>query len=265
MTPPGAAESARPELEQFAPRAQEFALLPAFCRQGRKPNSGNEPKKTPLPRTENSYAVESTTTEGEQHRLQHDTRDKEVNESLVALLDTACTSCIHSRLWRETYARSLPPNCFCEVTPVSKYFHFANGTSSDGKLQVWRIPIFLGGCRGEVHSAEVPTGSTPLLLSIPTMDALDMILHMRRREVEIRELGLSLPMVLTRTGHVAIRVDAGAAEGLWMKGADKEKPTIVSERGDLLVYFLEEAARPLYSCQAGSCVGPTARCAGDGD
>ena len=250
MTPPGAAESARPELEQFAPRAQEFALLPAFCRQGRKPNSGNEPKKTPLPRTENSYAVESTTTEGEQHRLQHDTRDKEVNESLVALLDTACTSCIHSRLWRETYARSLPPNCFCEVTPVSKYFHFANGTSSDGKLQVWRIPIFLGGCRGEVHSAEVPTGSTPLLLSIPTMDALDMILHMRRREVEIRELGLSLPMVLTRTGHVAIRVDAGAAEGLWMKGADKEKPTIVSERGDLLVYFLEEAARPLYSCQA---------------
>ena len=97
------------------------------------------------------------------------------------------------------------------MTPVSKYFHFANGTSSDGKLQVWRIPIFLGGCRGEVHSAEVPTGSTPLLLSIPTMDALDMILHMRRREVEIRELGLSLPMVLTRTGHVAIRVDAGAA------------------------------------------------------
>ena len=159
-------------LEAFDPRAEELVFA-ALCRPSRMMNSPNEPRLPHFCRTENSYAAQGITKTGvedEHHRLQPDNHDNEINESLVALLDTACTSCIHSRRWREAYSRSLPAGAICEMTPARKHFHFANGQSTEQKLIVWKIPIYLGGCRGEVHSAEVDTGTTPLLLSIPTMD-----------------------------------------------------------------------------------------------
>ena len=115
--------------------------------------------------------------------IQPDQSDREQDESRLALLDTACTACLHSKRWRESYMRSLPKGVLCQQTPAKKLFHFANGASSDGKLPVWRIPIFLGNRLGEVFSAELPSGTTPLLLSIPAMSALDMVLMMKDRVV----------------------------------------------------------------------------------
>lgn len=63
----------------------------------------------------------------------------------------------------------MPAGESCSMTPAEKVFHFANGQSSQDRLAVWRIPIFLDGYKGEIHSAEVPDGGTPLLLSISAM------------------------------------------------------------------------------------------------
>lgn len=90
---------------------------------------------------------------------------------------------MHSREWRLAYARHLPPHLTCRETAQQKTFHFANGASTDSKAIVFRIPIIVGNRRGEVLSAEIPTGNTPLLLSISAMEALDMVLRLREREV----------------------------------------------------------------------------------
>ena len=76
---------------------------------------------------------------------EYERHEQEADESRVALLDTTCTACIHSRRWRQSYERSLPHPLRCEITPQRKHFHFANGQSTESKLAVWRLPIFLGG------------------------------------------------------------------------------------------------------------------------
>eukprot|EP00439_Symbiodinium_sp_Y106_P022669 s217_g2.t2 len=182
--------------------------------------------------------------DGEHHRLQPDQSDREQDESRLALLDTACTACLHSKRWRESYMRSLPKGVLCQQTPAKKLFHFANGASSDGKLPVWRIPIFLGSRLGEVFSAELPSGTTPLLLSIPAMSALDMVLMMKDRVVEVRTLSLELPMVTTRTNHLAVEVAFRPGAEL-PKNLAMRTPTVANDAGDLLVYYLEEARQPV--------------------
>ncbi|CAE7715141.1 RE1 [Symbiodinium necroappetens] len=103
------------------------------------------------------------------------------------------------------------------------------------RLQVWKIPIYLGGQPGEIHSAEMPSGTTPLLLSLAALRALDAVLRIREGIVEMNSLSLEVPMVTTRTGHLAVRVD--------------KKPALTSDPGDLLVYYQFEAELPLFCFQ----------------
>ena len=172
--------------------------------------------------------------------------DGQVNEGRVALLDTACTSCLHSRLWRERYSQTLLAGTKCEETAIRKSFHFANGASTDDKLVVWRVPIYLGGLAGEVFSAEVEQGSTPLLLSIPALDALDSVVHMKDRYVELRALQIEF---ISKTGHLAVEVAyQPGGPPTSQRPAGNEPPRALSEVADLLVYFAEEASFPLL-CQ----------------
>ena len=48
------------------------------------------------------------------------------------------------------YQKSLPTGVECQPTASRKMFHFANGSASDSKLVVWKIPIYLKGFYGEV-------------------------------------------------------------------------------------------------------------------
>ena len=115
---------------------------------------------------------------------------------------------MHSRRWREAYEKSLPAGLTCSPTATTKSFHLANGASTDERAVVWRVPIFLQGFKGEVCSAEIASGTTPLLLSISAMTALDMVLFLRLREkmVEIRSLELTARMLTTQAKHLAIEV-----------------------------------------------------------
>lgn len=108
-------------------------------------------------------------------------------------------SCMHSKAWREAYSRSLPEGFCCEPTDKTKVFHFADGSSTGSNVAVWSIPIFLQNHPGTVFSAEIPTGTTPLLLSISSLVALDAVIFMRRRVMQLKEMELEIPLLNTRT------------------------------------------------------------------
>eukprot|EP00435_Cladocopium_sp_Y103_P025818 s3297_g6.t1 len=151
---------------------------------------------------------------------------------------------MHSRAWREAFSSHLPPHLTCQETPHTKSFTFADGSSTDDKVIVWRIPLILGGHRGEVFSAEIPTGSTPLLLSIPAMEALDMTIFMKKKEVYIGSLGISLPLLMTRTKHLAIDL-LNAERRPIVEPLPGGMPVCQSEKDDLFVYLTEEASYKL--------------------
>ena len=181
--------------------------------------------------------------EDEQSTQHHQMKpvEGELDESTVCLLDTACTSCMHSRAWRVAFSRHLPPSVACQMTNKTKMFHFANGSSTESRANVWKIPVVFGGRRGEVHSAEIPTGSAPLLLSVAAMEAMDMVLLLKDRKVQIRSLGIEVPMMLTKTRHRAIDV-VGSGDAVSLDVAIGKAPTCRSDNDDLFLYLVEEAA-----------------------
>lgn len=177
-----------------------------------------------------------------QPTLDKNSKENVSQEGHLALLDTACTACMHSKAWREAYERSLPEDEKCIPTPHRKTFHFANGDSTENKVTVWKIPIYVGGFKGEVYSAEMPKGNTPLLLSIAAMTALDMVVFLRRKVVMVGKLNIELPLINTHTNHLAI--DVAYDQKLGIQNASQVKiaePRFVSEKEDLLVYYGEEA------------------------
>ena len=194
--------------------------------------NANEPRDS---HTTNSQSVSP----GEPHFEEHS--QQWLDEGSMALIDTACTACMHSKSWREHYQQTLPDGSECSPTPYRKVFHFANGSSTEDQIPVWRIPIFLKGYRGEVFSAEVPSGHTPLLLSISSMAALDMVIHVKEQKVFVKSLGIEMTLFTTRTRHLAIWISYGPEIGIYdALGAGGEQPKIISEREDLMVYYQEE-------------------------
>ena len=216
-------------------------------------NSGHEPNEP-----ENSV-FDAEILEGESCQfealLQEDKHqfgvvDGALDESRVCLLDTGCTSCMHSKRWRIAYEKHLPSGMSCEETSQTKTFHFADGSSTSNRVSVWKIPVFLGGRRGEVLSAEIPTGSTPLLLSITAMDALDMILFVKDRRVQVRALKVDLPMLLARSKHRAVDITLDG-EKIAAVGSDEDAtPIIQSANSDLFIYLTEEALYGICDGQA---------------
>ena len=172
-----------------------------------------------------------------------------INEARLALVDTACTSCMRSKQWRIEYSKTLPEGFECVETKQSKVFHFADGSTTTTRAPVWKIPIFLGNRPGFVQSAEIPTGTTPLLLSIASLVALDAVLFMRKKVMRVGELQMDLELVETGTKHLAIRV----AFDKKLTGVLKEQktaPSCQSSNDDLFVYLGQEAAYSLMFTEA---------------
>jgi hypothetical protein len=161
----------------------------------------------------------------------------------MALVDTGCTSRMQSKAWRLAYSKTLPDGYQCEMTERTKLFHFADGSNTGSTIRLWRIPFFLGGRPGEVFSAEVETGTTPLLLSIPALVAMDAIVFVKERKMQLRALGVELPLLETRTKHLALRVcfDPQAVIATDVSGSPRAR----SINDDLFVYYGEEATFPV--------------------
>ena len=129
----------------------------------------------------------------------------EFDMATVALVDTACTLCMHSKLWREAYEKYLPEHLVCKKTDRTRNFSFANG-SREKRVPVYIIPIGIAGYSGEVHSTEVPTGKTPLLISLSALDALDAKIDLRGRKVAFKALDVVVPLIPTPTRHLGINI-----------------------------------------------------------
>ena len=107
--------------------------------------------------------------------------------------------------WRIAYERHLPKGTAVIKTDKRKNFRFANGRRLK-QLEVFKLPIAILGMWGMVTSTEIPAGTTPLLLSILTLEALDAEIKCRKRLIYFGELNVEVPMLKTRTNHVGIVV-----------------------------------------------------------
>lgn len=100
------------------------------------------------------------------------------------------------------------------------------------------------GRRGEVLSAEVVTGSTRLLLSVTSMEPVQMDLFLRERRAHIGALGVDVEILQTITKHRAI--DLTKSEGFQIHDMPPieagQGPTFRSANDDLFIYLVEEAA-----------------------
>ena len=177
----------------------------------------------------------------------HEGHDSTLDESKLCLLDTACTSCLRSRRWRQAFEKWLPEGVACTRTGQTKNFHFANG-QSESQLTVWKVPVYLNNIHGEIFSAELPSGSTPLLLSLPTMTALGMVLDLAAGKVTVAALGIEMFMATTATKHIALEVAFDDNKPLAEPRGSKEEPQITAE--DLVVYYLREGELPVLHDQS---------------
>ena len=123
----------------------------------------------------------------------------------------------------------MQPHAIQEAVPLCQW-SFNRGSGSS-----------LEGYRGEVFSAEVPSGHTPLLLSISSMAALDMVIHVKDQKVFVNSLNIEMTLFTTKTRHLAIWVAYDPQVGIYdALNPEKEQPKIISEREDLMVYYQEE-------------------------
>ena len=197
---PGGGRRVRVRVDQLYTRLRQQLLRRTYCYID---PHGLLPQLQQLSAGKQPSTVEGYMNSGP-HQLV-ESENGEADESRLCLLDVACTACMHSRRWREAYEKSLPEGLQCTPTTQRKSFHFANGSSTEEQAVVWKVPIFLKGHRGEVFSAEIKNGNTPLLLSIAAMVSLNMLLFVKDRKVKIQELQLEVDMIITRTKHFGHR------------------------------------------------------------
>ena len=105
----------------------------------------------------------------------------EKSDMPFALVDTACTRCMHRERWRRRFEEKClkPRGLRAEVLEETRSFTSAFGHKAKG--QQMRIPVAFGGYRGEVVSTEMPDCDTPLLISLATQVALDASFHTKAR------------------------------------------------------------------------------------
>ena len=103
---------------------------------------------------------------------------------------------MHSRVWRENFSKLLPDDLVCEQTEQTRNFTVASGERLPN-LPVWKIPLGIGGRLGEARSAEVPFGTTPLLISVPALRSLHFVITSDDEcdTIEFRKLGIVLPLI----------------------------------------------------------------------
>ena len=143
---------------------------------------------------------------------------------------------MHSRVWRENFSKLLPDDLVCEQTEQTRNFTVASGERLPN-LPVWKIPLGIGGRLGEARSAEVPFGTTPLLISVPALRSLHFVITSDDEcdTIEFRKLGIVLPLIRLSNRHMGLDV-GHFPESL---SAQRPKPTVRSSGDDLSVFHIE--------------------------
>ena len=87
-------------------------------------------------------------------------------QSTLALVDTACTRCMHGQFWREAFERDCLAKHGLQVKFLNSERDFTSAFGHKRRGVQVRIPVSFAGHRGEVISTEMPDCNMPLLLSL---------------------------------------------------------------------------------------------------
>ena len=82
-----------------------------------------------------------------------------------------------------------------------------------------------------------------MLLSIPALVAMDAVVFVKERKMELRALGVELPLLETRTKHLALRVCFDPQAGIATDVSGSQMAHSIND--DLFVYYGEEATFPV--------------------
>ena len=165
------------------------------------------------------------------------TRAGEVNDDLVARLDTMCTSTMHGDKWLERYGEVLRKEWGLEfhTEPCEVGYRFGGG---ERKVSTQRdtLPVGIAGVNGELSSHRIDNSPAPLLLSLGAQKALGMVLDLPNGTVTIRKLGIEdLPLVRTREGGLGIHI-AHFAPGGHTTPEEGREP---DEKDEISVYYAD--------------------------
>ena len=144
----------------------------------------------------------------EEFKDAEDSENASSDDELVALVDTACTRCMHGRRWRRRLERLLAKaGRRVKVTAGQRSFKFAGDAEAKTNVVV-EFPIGIKGHEGMIRSPEVGE-HTPLLLSIGALKALGMKMDLERHpnHVYFGKIQAWVPLIKTKTGHLGIRID----------------------------------------------------------
>lgn len=80
------------------------------------------------------------------------------------------------------------------------------------------------------------------MMSIPAMTALDMAIHLPDRKVQVKKLGVELPLQMTGAKHLAVYVAFDEKAPQVFANPSRDDPIIKSKQRDVWVYFVDEAS-----------------------
>ena len=117
-------------------------------------------------------------------------RTGEVDDDLIARLDTMCTANMHGDRWLERYGDILR-ECwnlqFC-TEPCEVGYRFGGGERKVARHRD-TLPVGIAGVNGELASHRIVDSPAPLLLSLKAQKALGMVIDLPNGTVSIGSLG----------------------------------------------------------------------------
>ena len=136
-----------------------------------------------------------------------------------------------------------------QMEQSKRKFKFAGDGKAKTSLTA-RIPIAIKGREGLLVSSEIGE-NTPLLLSVGALKALGMHLDLDESEntVTFKKLGVTVPLIVTKSGHLGIKIDEFIERGFTNKilefaaQKDLEDAETKSEKEDIYVFMTEAVTR----------------------
>ena len=142
-------------------------------------------------------------------------QQKPINQSPLAILDTACTANVCGEEWLDAYLPLLSEEdskLVCRTKSATK-FVFGGGDRRTA-LYAIKIPVQVNKTRCFIKTDVIP-GPLPLLISKRAMQCMDAVLDTRANELLAFDWTEPMKLSTTDSGHYAISLEI-TEDGTWM-------------------------------------------------
>ena len=131
------------------------------------------------------------------------------------ILDIGATATLAGAAWVASYVARLPPGTRARITSVvaAAVFTFGDGNTQRAYERV-TLPLLIGGASCYVRTWVV-AGHLPMLLGRATMASLGVVLDVAACRMEVKALGVEVPLSMSAAGHLTLNaLDSRAAAGV---------------------------------------------------